>query len=1170
MPPTADQQSSSRYVDNGKRAARRSPYKGQYNTSWAVLIGIDRYADSHYRELRFAAADAVAMARSLIEHRRFLPENVFVIAEPAIPLRDDLRSWLTSNAGRLGGHQQNATKQRIEKILFETLASRVRADDCVLIYFAGHGLPREDGGDLGNARPYLVPADAGFDRWRDHIDLHDLLNEGRYLAAKHVLYVLDACCSGLADQRSVEQPKQFVQKMLYRKARQCLTAGTREQRADDGWSGQQSPFTGELLRLLEGNIATPDDEALCVSTIAAVLKVAVANLPTTSKQVPALFTAAGDRGGEFVFSPRIAPLSLDQLATLGRLLVHQVGRPIDERSPVEFAAKLWRRILRSPDAPPRLLVEAQREHARTQLLLRNTRQACSELDAAELRHDADASLLRAAARLRLDQPEQAAAELEKLVDLAPDHPYADWARCVLPIARRERGHRHALLIGVDDITSIPGAALQGCANDVTAMRELLRELGFTTVITLIDADATIPAIHRAFQQLARDTRPEDSFVCYVCGPGFLHRERPVYPSHDLDLASDQLLTEDAVDQAMRSIPAHDKLLITDGCYLAPAEGAEPAGYRFLHACRRDERSWETTDERGMSRGAFTYALERAVRASRDAPVEQLMERIQGELTDPQRPQRPGYIGSGAAKLLEPRAIGLEIIELAEQSHGPFSNARIDEFAHWLEYIEQTAANTGDRVSMAQPWFAIGRSRLARQDGPGAISALRRTTDPAALLPLIRAQLLCDQFRDALDTWTRWRAAQVEPEPVDPQQVIELDSLLAACRTDTRRALLVATDDEDPAAARRVLQRAREALIERFGVPGSGIAELPNAGKDEIVSAFDAVTETAQDTPVFFLFIGPGFDSADIWLATVGASGRARANLGLSELRSDATRCSHLTSALLITRSEPPLQPLRDGGPSPQPVARGQAELGVATLVVAPHMHRDIADAIGGLDVEALIELLARRGHARFTLDDWRRQLDGSHGARLRGKADAALLPYTARRVRMLELVRDIEQGALSPTLALLGHLTRQPEDAAEAWLQIAIIQAQRERHDDAIAAIDESLAYNRVDEIHRADRARPAAAAGGAPEVHYHRGRILFALERYTEAEAELRLTVNAEPEHARAHYYRALAIQKLIETDLEKLRRQSFHQYVTHGAPFGLDSVTTERRGDASPGSKP
>ena len=42
------------------------------------------------------------------------------------------------------------------------------------------------------------------------------------------------------------------------------------------------------------------------------------------------------------------------------------------------------------------------------------------------------------------------------------------------------------------------------------------------------------------------------------------------------------------------------------------------------------------------------------------------------------------------------------------------------------------------------------------------------------------------------------------------------------------------------------------------------------------------------------------------------------------------------------------------------------------------------------------------------------------------------------------------------------------------------------------------------------------------------------------------------------------------IRQDLEKLRRQSVHQYVTHGAPLGIDGVTTELHSDTSPRSNP
>src|SRR5712672_3425537 len=138
MPAHADPPPSTRYAGDRRRDAKRALYEGRYDDSWAVLIGIDRY--QHYNPLRLAARDAVAMARALIEHRWFPGEKVFLLVEPDEALRPDLQAWL--DATRLGDrYRRSATKQQIEDVLFDKLAA-VKADDRVVIYFAGHGLPR--------------------------------------------------------------------------------------------------------------------------------------------------------------------------------------------------------------------------------------------------------------------------------------------------------------------------------------------------------------------------------------------------------------------------------------------------------------------------------------------------------------------------------------------------------------------------------------------------------------------------------------------------------------------------------------------------------------------------------------------------------------------------------------------------------------------------------------------------------------------------------------------------------------------------------------------------------------------------------------------------------------------------------------------------------------------
>jgi len=1202
--PPADRSASTRYVDDGRRAGKRALYREQYDNSWAVVIGIDRYADASYRPLRFAAADAVAMARALIEHRHFPREHVFLIAMPGAPLRHDLQAWLRANRTRLGSYQRSATKRQIERLLFDALASGARrADDRVLIYFAGHGRSRAP-----DNRPYLVPSDAHAGRWREHIDLKDLLQECSYLAAKHVLYVLDACHSGLADTRSIAQDTQFVPKMLSRAARQCLTAGTREQRVDDHWRGRHSPFTGCLLDLLgdrseRGDSAAmdpEDSEALPVSTVFARLRKRVGGKGTTSGQLPALFSAPGDDGGEFVFSPRIAPLSLDDQAALARQLVDEVGRPLDESAPIQFAAALWSRVLReSPADAGRRRREARREHARAQLLLGRPREALRELDGT-LEHDADARLLRAIAQLRLDHRKQAAAELEKLVELAPGHRYADWAQRAIPVARRPRGTRHALLIGVEAVTAMPGARLSGCRNDIAALGELLSDptLGFK-VTPLVGRAATVDAIRAQFARFARQLTIDDAFVCYIIGQGYLDGDVVVYPSADLDLNGDRRLTEDYIDRAIRRIPARDMLLVTDGHHLAPASDAEKGSYRFLHACGQREKRWEIRTPDGKDRGAFTYAFENAVRALGNASIAQVMAEIRAELAGQRLPQTPGHTGSGAARLFQSPPVALEIIELAELSHGPFATERIGDFTDWLTRTEELAAHENRAISMAPLWLAVGHARLARRDDRLAIPALERadlharsskTPCATALLPLIRAQLQCDRYAEAFETWREWRTSPRSEtvRAAHAPQVAALGALLEARQTGNRRALLVATDRGGSAGWGSRLGQVRELLIDRFGISAKNIDVLVNPGKQAVLAAFRVLAGAARSASAFFLYIGPGFDGAEVWLSTTDRRGQVSANLGVAELSAQARGSAHLTAALLLTQYQPPHGSSRAAQQAP---AAMHAELGIATLVVAPYMQRpaqaphpsgvaqtpgiraldgspvvpDSAEAIEPAQVAQILNQLALNGDPSLSLEAWRRAFAAMHGSRLRGKADAALLPYLAQRGQALKLLRDLEQAALPGMLGWLDQLTRQPEDVAEAWLQIAIIQAQRGRDEDAIAAVNASLARHRADPLDVTGPARPATSAGGSLDAHYHRGRIQLALKDYTDAEAELRFTVGQQPTHARAHYYRARAIRALLETDLAKLRQESIHQYMKHGAPLGIDREVAEQRPEPS-----
>lgn len=97
----------------------------------AVLVGIDRYNDPRIRKLRYARADAEALAR-LFESRIHLAEReVCVFADEA------------------------ATNVNLMTHIGDHLSRVIKKDDVVVLFFAGHGAPESASPGL-DARRYLV------------------------------------------------------------------------------------------------------------------------------------------------------------------------------------------------------------------------------------------------------------------------------------------------------------------------------------------------------------------------------------------------------------------------------------------------------------------------------------------------------------------------------------------------------------------------------------------------------------------------------------------------------------------------------------------------------------------------------------------------------------------------------------------------------------------------------------------------------------------------------------------------------------------------------------------------------------------------------------------------------------------------------------------------------
>jgi peptidoglycan/xylan/chitin deacetylase (PgdA/CDA1 family)/uncharacterized caspase-like protein len=242
-----------------------------YRESWAVVVGIDAY--QHWPRLSFAANDARGVSDLLIKRYGFAPDHVTILLN------------------------EEATRAKILEVLGDRLAdpSRVKKEDRVFVFFAGHGATRTlpNGRSLG----YIIPADADVTNYQSQaISMTNFQDVSDAIPAKHVLFITDACYGGLALTRGGSQS--YLQQVTRRVARQMLTAGgADEQVADNGPNGH-SIFTWTLMQGLEGRGDLNGDGFITASELAAYTGPIVSSL---SRQTPAFGALAGSEGGEFVF-----------------------------------------------------------------------------------------------------------------------------------------------------------------------------------------------------------------------------------------------------------------------------------------------------------------------------------------------------------------------------------------------------------------------------------------------------------------------------------------------------------------------------------------------------------------------------------------------------------------------------------------------------------------------------------------------------------------------------------------------------------------------------------------------------------------------------------------------------------------------------------------------------
>ncbi|SFC07974.1 Peptidoglycan/xylan/chitin deacetylase, PgdA/CDA1 family [Massilia yuzhufengensis] len=242
-----------------------------YANSWAIVVGIDKY--QKWPQLQYAVRDAEGVGQMLVQKFGFAPQRVITLKN------------------------EQATRTGILAAFHDKLAhGNLQPNDRIFVFFAGHGATRKlsSGRDLG----YIVPVDADPNNLAtDAIPMTEIQNIAESLPAKHALFVMDACYSGLGLTRGAANAS-FLRDNAKRLGRQMLTAGGADQLVSDGGPNGHSVFTWTLLQGLGGKADLNGDSMITGTELAAYVAPAVSSV---SQQTPAFGSLPGSEGGEFVF-----------------------------------------------------------------------------------------------------------------------------------------------------------------------------------------------------------------------------------------------------------------------------------------------------------------------------------------------------------------------------------------------------------------------------------------------------------------------------------------------------------------------------------------------------------------------------------------------------------------------------------------------------------------------------------------------------------------------------------------------------------------------------------------------------------------------------------------------------------------------------------------------------
>lgn len=259
-----------------------------YRKGWVLAVGINDYKGlpSQY-QLNYAVAD-VEKFTELLQNKFGFDKNNIII------LKND-----------------QATKKNImEKIYSLADHKTIAEDDCMVFFFSGHGqtVPLPRGGEMG----FLVPSDAKVDLSAEPnlaeyqqtcIAMSELHEASKTIPARHRLFIIDACYSGLvlSNQRGLgARVPGYLKKVLKTPTQEMITAGGKNQESEERPDLGHGVLTYKLLRGLDDELADQNNDGVITGMeLYSYLGSSVMEM-TDAKQTPQF---GKEDEGEFLFIP---------------------------------------------------------------------------------------------------------------------------------------------------------------------------------------------------------------------------------------------------------------------------------------------------------------------------------------------------------------------------------------------------------------------------------------------------------------------------------------------------------------------------------------------------------------------------------------------------------------------------------------------------------------------------------------------------------------------------------------------------------------------------------------------------------------------------------------------------------------------------------------------------